>query len=457
MIITPYLTLLRLLTQVITECWRSCIKIELHRCCIRSFPLLASQFSTTKTRELICLCCDFRMLHKRKVSLLVLFLVIQVTGAEQHMIADPCTICKDGAFPAKSNKSFSIPGFPGATTCGELDSILALFLQTNATTEECILIQSLGSVCGCPNTITETSCNICQSGKEVAFPGKELPVLADLFLGYIPTCEILEAYLHSTSASDSLCFVAQSFIGDFCGCSETSVPDISAKPCSFCANGEPIRDPDKVINMTGFPFKTCGHVEEALNLLLVTTSRQCSVFQSMGSYCGCEVRDNACILCPDGSEPSFPDKPVTFVKEEIGGIIPTCAIFEAYAESFDADSKQCAKFQFGSGFCGCPAIENHCEFCPHDESIPESYRQKLVPPLKKLVGFTPTCEEAFAFQFQIPASDHLCWQGQRRGDLCGCNGGEWDYFNANTKAKKVTLAWAPRISAILSFFVSLAM
>ena len=397
------------------------------------------------------------MLHVRKVSLPILLLVMRVADAELGITIDPCTICKDGAFPEKSNKSFSIPGFPGATTCGELDSMLALFLQANATTEECILIQSLGSICGCPNTITETSCNICPSGKEVAFPDKELPFFADLFLGYIPTCEILEAYLHSTNASDSLCFIAQSFIGEFCGCSEISVVDENVMPCSFCANGEQIQHPDKAINMTGFPFKTCGHLEEALGLLLVATSNQCSVFQSVGSYCGCEVHDNACTLCPDGSKASFPDKPVTFVKDELGGIIPTCAIFEAYTESFDTDSKQCVKFQFGSGFCGCPAIENHCEFCPDDVSIPESYRQKLVLPLNKLVGFTPTCEEAYAFQFQIPASNHLCWQGQRRGDLCGCNGGEWDYLNANTKRKKVALAWAPRISAILSFFVSPAM
>jgi hypothetical protein len=69
---------------------------------------------------------------------------------------------------------------------------------------------------------------------------------------------------------------------------------------------------------------------------------QFHVLQSLGTYCGCERHNNACPLCPDGSKASFTDKYVEFVKDELGGITPTCTMLEAYAESFDGNSRQCA-------------------------------------------------------------------------------------------------------------------
>jgi hypothetical protein len=381
-------------------------------------------------------------------------LVMGTAGLTTRISAAPCTVCKNAAIPLSPEKSFTIPGFNIANTCGDLDSLIALVIP-NATDSRCETIQSLGAACGCPDTIRENSCHLCPKGNSVTLPDKELSVFKGLFRGFVPTCEILEAYLFSTDAYEPLCSISQSFIGDYCGCDVNNLPDDNAVPCSFCPNGDQVGEPDKVLNITGLPFETCGQLEVALDLLLVNTSAQCHVLQSLGTYCGCEKGENACSLCPDGSNVSLTDKHVEFVKDELGGITPTCAMLEAYTESFDADSKQCATFQFGSGFCGCPPIENHCEFCPreHGFQVPESYWQIRVPELNRFLGFTPTCELSYAFQYQISAHDALCLYGQQRSDLCGCNGGVWDYLGADTHAKKAALSWVPRASAILAFIV----
>jgi hypothetical protein len=369
--------------------------------------------------------------------------------------AAPCTVCKHGLSPLVPEKSFAIPGINLNTTCGALDSLIESVIP-NEFDPTCQTIQSLGAICECPGSIRETSCRLCPQGNPVNLPTKELFIFKNLFGGFVPTCEIFEAYLLSTDADESLCSISQSFLAFYCGCDESTRPDDNTVQCSFCSNGEKVTEHNKVMNITGFPsgLETCGDVEVAVELLLANSSSQCNTLQSLGTYCGCEKRSSACSLCRDGSKVAFPDKHVEFFKNELGGITPTCSILESYVESYDVSSDQCATFQLGSSICGCPPIENHCSFCPEEGfQVPESYREKPVVILNRFLGFTPTCEVAFDFQYQLRADDFLCWSATLRSDVCGCNGGVWDYMNADTEAKKIALAWLPRVAALLSLIV----
>lgn len=287
-------------------------------------------------------------------------------------------------------------------------------------------------------------------------PSNQLPFLSDLFLGFVPTCEILEAYLTSRGEEEAICFVSQSFIGDYCGCNSPDplTSNNKAPPCSVCPNGNAISNPNRTINMIDFPFQTCAQLEEALGLLLVDDSEQCSLLsQAFAAYCGCAIPQDSCSLCRDGRAVPLPDAPVELLKNEFGGIVPTCAVYESYVAAFDDGSKQCSNSRLFGSACGCPSVNNHCEFCP-GEAMPEASLDTVVSELEYLFDFTATCRDAESFlQLQISATSDECILGQLRNFVCGCNAGKWFYLGADTPTKQVVLAWAPRISAIVSFIV----
>lgn len=216
-----------------------------------------------------------------------------------------------------------------------------------------------------------------------------------------------------------------------------------------------IGNPDRTINMPDFPFHTCGQLEEALGLLLVDDSEQCSLLsQAFSVYCECIISQDSCSLCRDGRKAPLPDMPLELMKNDLGGLVPTCAVYESYAAGFDDGSQECSNAQFFGSVCGCPPVENHCEFCP-GESMPEEYLDKVISELDFLFGFTATCGDAESYlQLQISAKSDECIVGQFKNFLCGCSDGKWSYFGADTVSKKAALAWVPRVSALLSFMVN---
>jgi hypothetical protein len=341
-----------------------------------------------------------------------------------------------------------------------------VFLIPNETSSDCSTVQSLGSLCGCP--IREDSCYLCPDGDAVSRPANDLPFLSDLFLGYTPTCQILEAYLSSQSKSDALCLVSQRFISDYCGCNKegedgsdalTDDANILLTPCHLCGGGSTTSasNPNRTISLPDFPFQTCGQLEEALSLLLVEESEECGFLsQAFASYCGCPKTAHSCSLCRDGTAVTLPDKPVELFQDAFFGIVPTCEIYESFVAELPSTSDDCTNAQFFGTICGCPAVDEHCQFCP-GESIPEDYLEKVVQELEILVGFTATCGDAEAYlQYQIPMDSNTCRLGQGYNHVCGCNDGIFSYLDADTRTKQVVLAWAPRISALLSLVVSVS-
>ena len=105
-------------------------------------------------------------------------------------------------------------------------------------------------------------------------------------------------------------------------------------------------------------------------------------------------------------------------------------------------SEEITEFQFAQN------DEDRCVFCPQDDIL---YPDRIVP----LFGDTVTCSDMDTFfqRLPVPQSSSNCQLAQSMNYICGCEGK--GYGGANTQSKKAALAWMPRISACLSFLVSL--
>lgn len=127
-------------------------------------------------------------------------------------------------------KEINVPGYAFLTSCSAVDQLLPLVLTEDDA--DCQLARSLSTFCGCPPP--EDSCNLCPDGSAVAFPDLEVDWLSDQFGGFVPTCEMVEAYVASSSTTDPVC-VALQLTSSYCGC-----PALD-NHCTACG-GEPLKE-----------------------------------------------------------------------------------------------------------------------------------------------------------------------------------------------------------------------
>ncbi len=125
--------------------------------------------------------------------------VLLVAPLQVNAQNDPCTVCPNGVPITLPEKALSLPGFEIVDSCVTLDLIIGT-LQSDAV--ECALIQSASSICWCP--IREGACYLFGENSSVQLPDRKVPYLLD-FDGVEPTCEFIEAYLHSINETDSMC------------------------------------------------------------------------------------------------------------------------------------------------------------------------------------------------------------------------------------------------------------
>ena len=94
--------------------------------------------------------------------------------------------------------------------------------------------------------------------------------------------------------------------------------------------------------------------------------------------------------------------------------------------------------------------ESACVFCPRNDML---HPERVVA----LFGDTVTCSdmETFFQRMPVPQESSNCQLAQSMNYICGCDGK--GYGGANTHAKKVALAWMPRVSAILSLLVRMGL
>jgi hypothetical protein len=216
-----------------------------------------------------------------------------------------CTICQNGQNPSLPDKFLSLPGLP-QMQCGSIDSVLALYVP-NATSSTCATVQSLGSLCGCP--VRSDSCSLCPDGNPASLTDNELPFLSDLFQGFTPTCEVLEAYLASQSPSDAICYVSQSFISTYCGCNvdqqekQQNLTGVESSPCSLCRDGAAFRPSQSKHHHPGLSFQDL-----------------CSGFTMLWHYSWMQDPSNV-FFCPKRS--------AVFVAVTCQTILARCVVMEA--------------------------------------------------------------------------------------------------------------------------------
>lgn len=358
-----------------------------------------------------------------------------------------CSLCPNGESITLPDKTISIPGLPFIQTCGELEPLLPF-----ATEAQCGLLQSVGTLCGCP--IQDGACRLCPGGS-LENPELEMPFLDFLFDGLVPTCEVFEAYLHTFLATEDICLGGGSFLSGYCGCS-TVVYDTSATKCATCPMaGDFVPDPARNVSIPGFPFTTCGQLDRAVDSVLKDGSEQCDLVQSISTLCGCEAPALPCTLCIDGSSTPVPDKPVHWARNSFLGIVPNCQLYEAYVAGLSAEGEKCELSQRASYHCGCPPpIEDHCLFCPKKYGpFPSEDLMKTDPGFLVLdpeLGIEPTCELLAALQYSVKRSEGECWEATSISPECGCHDGKFFAFGANTDARVYVLVGLSRLSSVLS-------
>lgn len=233
--------------------------------------------------------------------------------------------------------------------------------------------------------------------------------------------------------------------------------DASARPCSFCPNGEAITEPDKEVSLPEFAFQgTCETVASLVGTLLSAHDKECKQLQEISPYCGCPSKiPNPCSLCPDGSNVLFPDLEIPWLDGAFDGISPTCSLVEAFLANQPADDYVCEMSQlFIASYCGCSALPDHCEICP-GEPLQDEYKDTVLPFLAMdELGFTGTCETLYLAQYQLSADQDWCGNGKLVAFYCGCNDGVLGYYGTSTTQEQAAVVWVARAVGIMSLIAS---
>lgn len=167
---------------------------------------------------------------------IILATVLCITQLQVHVVVmaeepGPCQFCARGEITLPE-KSVSIPGFEMTdVSCGTIDTFLPRMLKEGS--PECDLVQSMGTLCGCPTR--EDSCSFCPDGSAVPYPEKQVTFFAPQFDGFAPTCEMVEAFTASLSTNDEICSTIFQQISGYCGCPPRE------NYCKFC-NGQPLKE-----------------------------------------------------------------------------------------------------------------------------------------------------------------------------------------------------------------------
>lgn len=150
------------------------------------------------------------MVPRPDLLLICLLLVIQPT-----ISASPCTVCPDGSAITVPDKVVDIPGVP-SVDCATVEKLIPVMFQDDSS-QECQLVHQLSTMCGCPQA--KGCCRLCPDGSSVSKPAAPVDVFSEHFGGSVPSCEVVEAYLHSFSEVDWFCsYAQQEEVWETCGC-----------------------------------------------------------------------------------------------------------------------------------------------------------------------------------------------------------------------------------------------
>ena len=126
---------------------------------------------------------------------------------------------------------------------------------------------------------------------------------------------------------------------------------LQVAPCTPCFDANDSYSEQfasRQLELPGFGLVTCSVIEQGLPLLLTADQEECRSLQSLGTYCGCPVRSDACELECVNSSALVSDFPGA---EDV----PTsCEIVNSYLQSFAQDSAECVQYkERWSDTCAC--------------------------------------------------------------------------------------------------------
>jgi hypothetical protein len=220
----------------------------------------------------------------------IVLVIVAIHGADENfslpqlsITGVPCDLCLWGDI-ALADREISIPGYEFITNCATLDTLLPL--QLTDQDEECQLLQSISSYCGCPIPDAEDSCSFCPDGSIVSdeFLAIEVPWLSGAFQGVSPTCGLVEAFASSLSSGDKSCYALQA-TSTYCGC-----PALEDH-CVYC-KGEALDEAYKDIEIPFMGDPQLG-VTGTCKMLYLTQyqlrseSRECYYANNVLFHCGC--------------------------------------------------------------------------------------------------------------------------------------------------------------------------
>ncbi len=187
------------------------------------------------------------------------------------------------------------------------------------------------------------------------------------------------------------------------------------------------------------------------------------VGQYSDGYCSFDGEtqvESICWYCPEDPFDCFFPSTGTGVQNEVESCASSCA---ANIE-FGTNCKLCGDgFSADSFEFGVESEEDKCSFCPNQDL---EYPNRDVPLFaagrEKYEMDKPENErgvkcwqvQSFFDKVDVPSDSKNCRLAQLQNYICGCEGP--GYAGANTETMRRALVWAPRVMAILSFLVSVA-
>ena len=269
--------------------------------------------------------------------------------------------------------------------------------------------------------------------------------------------------------------------------------------CTFCPGGQEVDEallsllsleralPSVLQNHTAWGhLSSCQDAVHAVlnnnesTATLVSTPQDCRVLQTIGTYCGCPVRQDACYLCgqEEESQQQLPvgssAKPVRFLTNETFGFTPTCEFQQAYLLSLSQTNqndgaKTCRLLQQARSYCDCPqsssSVDGVCEVCQTELDNPQMdvghlptwLNEEGITSTKGTTGIVETCEFVLESSYGVGRIDWpSCLDLSAKGTHCGCNLGDYTFYGNNTVPKARTLVAVTHLSAILSLLGSAA-
>lgn len=207
------------------------------------------------------------------IRVTIVLLLGAISGQARKSTSTSCSFCTRGDI-TEPDKLLSVPDFAFVDTCGYLDHAVAVLLEEDD--PQCQRLQALSTYCGCPPP--EDSCTFCPDGSPVGDPDKEVPWLADVFNGNIPTCELVEAWLAGLPTMDDSCS-SMRLLSAYCGC--------AARPdhCEFCP-GETLKEEYYNVELSGGLRSSCELYFMA-QYQLSRDDSQCDQSKLVVHNCGC--------------------------------------------------------------------------------------------------------------------------------------------------------------------------